>query len=206
MQKLRELVQAKISEKEVLKKTVIELKQRLLVEKQHQLDLMEARELLQVAARRTQEQLVQCVEKTVTACLHAIPFDEEYDFRIKFENRRNSVECDLVFVNKDGYEIDPLDGIGYGAVDIASFALRIAYWKLQDNSRNTILWDEPFKNLDKEKHPYAAEMIHELCKQHGLQFIISTHETGLIEFADKKFEVTMKNGTSIVEELNGSFD
>jgi DNA repair exonuclease SbcCD ATPase subunit len=106
------------------------------------------------------------------------------------------MECDLVFV-KNGNEYKPLDSCGYGAADVASFALRIAYWSL-GNTRPVLIWDEPFRQLDKKKQEMAAEMVAKLSKQLGIQIIIITHSDELAECADKVFKVSMENNISKV--------
>lgn len=161
-------------------------------------DLGEARNLLQKAAQETQKLLEHDISTIVTLALDAIPFDNPYKFTAKFETRRNTTECDLLFVAENGETLHPLESCGYGAADIASFALRIAYWSMQEDARNCIIADEPFSNLDKLKHPYASQLLRELSERLELQFILSTHEPSIIECADRIFNVSKKGGVTHV--------
>lgn len=158
-------------------------------------DLQVARSLFQKAAQLTQEKLSVHISDLVSLALRSV-FDDPYEFQATFENRRNTMECDLMFV-KDGNEYKPLDSCGYGAADVASFALRIAYWSLGE-TRPVLIWDEPFRQLDKKKQAMAAEMVSKLSKELGLQIIIITHSEELAECADKVFNVSIKNGISKV--------
>ncbi|MFU8773573.1 MAG: hypothetical protein ACNA8H_14295 [Anaerolineales bacterium] len=158
-------------------------------------NLQVARSLIQKAAQLTQEKLSSHISDLVSLALRSV-FPDPYEFQVVFENRRNSMECDLNFV-KDGHEYKPLDSCGYGAADIASFALRVAYWSLGD-TRPLLIWDEPFRQLDKKKQPLAAEMVKRLSQELGLQIIIITHSEELAECADKVFNVTIKGGISKV--------
>ena len=93
-----------------------------------------------------------------------------------------------------------MNSSGGGPIDIASFALRIASWSLQRPIRsNTIILDEPMKNLSKEYQEQGALMLQEVSRKLGIQFIIVTHEPVLARFADKTFNVSIKNGISRVE-------
>lgn len=163
------------------------------------INLEEVRVLFQTAAQVTQQQLSIQTSDIVSNAL-AVVFDDPYEFKVNFVKRRNVTECDLVFV-KDGEEYDPLSSCGYGAADIASLALRVVYWKLDEtNSRNCLILDEPLRNLSLDKQPLASRMIKNLCKiGDGLQFLIVTHNIALTEEADKVYK-TNKTKHTITEE------
>ncbi len=160
-------------------------------------DLEEARVIFQKAAQVTQSQLSEQVSGIVSSALAAV-FADPYTFVIDFVSRRNTTECDLLF-EKNGKRRSPLASCGYGAADIASLALRVAYWKLDGESRNALALDEPTRNLDVFKQPLASMMIKNLSKMEGgLQFIIVTHQKALAESADRQFSVVKENDVSYV--------
>lgn len=163
-------------------------------------DLEEARTIFQKAAQVTQEQISFHIENIVSHALAAV-FDEPYEFKVDFVKRRNSTECDLLFVDEKGAELKPLDSCGYGAADIASLALRVAYWKLSEGVRNTMCLDEPTRNLSLDKQPFASKMIQQLSQKLQLQFIIVTHSIALAESSDKIFKVEKTINGSIVKEI-----
>lgn len=152
--------------------------------------LIIARELIRKASSITQERMKSTIENIVTSSLQFVPFERDYSFVMDFIARRNTMECDLLFKRGDNL-IAPLESSGYGAADIASFSLRVGYNQLNEHSANVIIVDEPFSNLDKDKHVFALQMMKELHKQFGIQFIISSHEVSLINGADKVIEVSM---------------
>lgn len=164
------------------------------------LDLEECRRIIQQAAQQTQNMLKDDIENIVTAALRSIPFEQEYSFVVDFVPRRNTTECDLLF-ERNGNRVSPLDSCSYGAADVASFALRVAYWKLHGGLHPFIGCDEPFHNLDKKKHIYAVDIVKRLNEEFGIQFLISSHEPTIIAAGDKVFDVTMVNGESNVEEV-----
>jgi len=163
-------------------------------------DLESTRIIFQKAAQITQAQLALKVSEIVSNALAAV-FEEPYTFKVEFVRRRNVTECDLLF-EKNGKTKSPLDSCGYGAADIASLALRVAYWKLDGEARNVLVLDEPTRNLDANKQILASMMIKNLSKMPGgLQFIIVTHNIPLAESADKQFGVTKINEISYVQEM-----
>jgi len=162
-------------------------------------DLEEARAIFTKASQVTQTQLSKQISSIVSSALDAVSFP--YSFVAEFVQRRNTTECDLWF-EKNGSRKKPLDSCGYGAADIASLALRVAYWKMEENSRNCLCLDEPFRNLDKDRLPLASMMVKNLSRMKGgLQFLIVTHNPALAKSADKVFQVTKENDVSHVEEI-----
>jgi len=157
-----------------------------------------AREIIRIVGLETQQQLQFHISDITSLALAGV-FAEPYQLKVDFVPRRNKTECDLLFV-RDEKEIDPLDASGYGAVDVAAFALRVSSWSMKlPRSRNTIILDEPFRFLDKSRQPLASQMIKELSDKLGLQFIIVTHEEALTQHADKIFNVKQTKGISYVE-------
>jgi DNA repair exonuclease SbcCD ATPase subunit len=182
-----------IMQRNELRSSLISLK--VLLENHEQ-----ARVVIREAGMETQRQLQYHISDIVTMALESI-FETPYRFEVEFVERRNKSECDLYF-SRDGMRVDPLEASGGGAVDVASFALRVASWTMeQPRSRNMIILDEPLKNLSKTYQDKGSELIKQLSERLGIQFIIVTHEPVLASYADKTFEVTIINGKSQVKEI-----
>jgi DNA repair exonuclease SbcCD ATPase subunit len=157
--------------------------------------------IIKEVGRKTQEKLQFHISDITSLALDAVMPEDPYKLTMEFVDRRDKNECDLRF-ERQGNLMKPLDSSGVGAIDVASFALRIAAWSIQfPKSRPVIILDEPFKFLDKSKHGRASEMLKELSLKLGLQFIIVTHEEGLTENADRIFKVSNIKRTSKVEQV-----
>jgi len=168
-------------------------------EKRHGAGL-KARALVQKIAADTQQGLEYHISNLVTMALNSVS-DEPIEFEVEFVQRRNKTECDLWFKKKDGEKMDPVFSSGGGLLDVASFALRCAFWSLK-KTRPVLVLDEPMKFLSRGYQPRAADMIKVLKEKLGLQFIITTHIPELIRAADKVFSVKLVNGISeVVEEV-----
>ena len=160
---------------------------------------VEAREYIIKAAQLTQENLEKHLSSIVTKALEIVFEEEAPKFIVRFTPKRNTSECEMYFSDDGVNEMDPLDSCGFGAVDVASFALRISIWAL-GKSRPTIIVDEPFRNLDSERMPRASEMVKILSDELGIQMIIVTHEEDLQANSDKVFIVSKnKDGSTITE-------
>lgn len=151
-------------------------------------DIELARVLIREVGFKTQEQLQYHISDITSLALSAV-FEDPYELKVSFVQRRDKMECDLTFT-RAGVELDPLNSSGYGAVDVASLALRVASWSMQrPRRRNTIILDEPLKYLSEDMQVFAGKMIKELSDKLGIQFIIVTHEPLLADFADRTFLV-----------------
>ncbi|KKK64526.1 hypothetical protein LCGC14_2983310, partial [marine sediment metagenome] len=99
----------------------------------------EAREILRAVGLETQRALQFHISDITSLALEAV-FSESptgpYELVAEFIQRRNKTECDLYF-SRQGSRVDPLDASGGGAVDVASFALRIASWSMKSPEHAT---------------------------------------------------------------------
>lgn len=163
--------------------------------KRHELAL----DTIRMAALATQQQLQYHISDVVSSALDTV-FDDPYEMVVEFVQRRNKTECDLFF-KKGDLILDPLSASGCGAVDIASFALRVASWTMRKpRSRNVIILDEPFKHLSVDLLPQAGELLKKICDEMNVQIIMVTHSDELVDSADKVFRIKQIDRTSKVKE------
>lgn len=157
-----------------------------------------AKEIVIKVGLETQQQLEVKVSDITSMAMETV-FPEPYKIELEFVQRRNKTECDIYFV-RNGNRSEPLSSSAGGTLDIASFALRIACWTLQiPRKNNTIILDEPTKWVSKTYRQDTAKMLKEISEKLNLQFIIVTHDPVLTQFADKVFEVSIKNGISQIK-------
>lgn len=167
---------------------------------QEQEDITRSLEIIQSVAKLTQQQLEIHIGGLVSLALEAV-FPHPYKLVLKFESRRNRSEADLLLQDEDGNLLSPMDAVGGGVVDVAAFALRIALWSLERPKPCPVMFmDEPFRFLSSDLQNRASQMLKEIRKKLGIQFLIVTHEQNLLEAADKVFEVGLEDGESKVEE------
>ena len=156
-----------------------------------------AREVINEISMYVQKQLQYNISELTSLALEAV-FDDPYQLVVEFVRRRNKTECDLYF-DSNGNKIDPYLG-GGGALDIASFALRLASWSMQrPQSRNVLILDESFSNLSDGLQLRAGQMLSEISQKLGIQIIMVSHKKIITEFADRSFYVKLIGGVTQVE-------
>jgi len=158
---------------------------------------MEARTVLQILAKEAQNEGVYSIIDIINMALSAV-FEEEIKFTIEFIEKRNKTEVEMYLEDQDGNKTTPRWDEAGGVLDIVFLAFRISLWAMSKPAP-VILLDEPVKNLSKPQQINASKILKTLSEELNLQFILVTHETALIESADRVFEVTKKNGISSVE-------
>lgn len=200
---LRARLEREKGKQDQVAKTLLALKTSLEEAEQSLVKHEKAREIIREVGLKTQQQLQYHISEITSMALEAV-FDNPYELKVNFVERRNKTECDLTFI-RNGMEVDPLEASGVGAVDVAAFALRIAIWSMgSPRTRNTIILDEPFKHLKGyEENKRVLNMVNELSRKLNLQIIMVSDERipreDIIESADKVFEVKMVNGISEVK-------
>lgn len=159
-----------------------------------------AREVVRKAAIATQETISFHIQDVVTLALASV-FQRGYRFNMEFVERRGKTECDLSLVDHtSGERVSPLDATGGGVVDVVSFALRVAMWAMgSPRKRSVICLDEPFKHLSGGLLPFAGQMLKEISKRLKIQFIVITHDSRLMETADKVVELKKDKGTTKIK-------
>lgn len=150
------------------------------------------------AALLAQSKLENHMGSIVTQAIKFVFFDKDIEFKIQFVERRDTTECDL-FIVENGKEYDIMNSRGHGLADICSIALRIAYIIL-DNVDNVLFLDEPFRNLNKDRHPYASLMLKEIAHQRNMQVIINTHVPDIADHADHVIRVVIEDNQSKIKE------
>jgi hypothetical protein len=167
---------------------------------QVQLDnVVKARTVVQAVAKATQEKIEIYISNLVTTALASV-FPDPYEFQLRFVERRNATEADLIF-SKNGNETDEiLEAGGGGVADIANFALMVSFWSLK-KSRATFILDEPDKFLHSLAYQErASAMMKSLCEKLGIQIIMVSDQPNIISEADKVIRVGNKNGVSFIVE------
>lgn len=151
--------------------------------------LEEAQAFLQKIANDTQEHLKFQIEDIVNLALETC-FPDEYEFSIVFDIRAGKTEARLSFISKrTGKEIDPMNASGGGVVDLTAFALRIASYALDRDCDNVIILDEPYRFISKNLLESVAHVLKTLSERLNLQVIMVTHESAMVDCADRVFEV-----------------
>lgn len=145
--------------------------------------------LLDHIVKDTEGKIVELFESTVSAALKDI-FDDSYEFRFNFGKRGNLSTCE--------YEIKSLehpvwDNIimtrGKSVAQVIAAVLRIILVKIDKNSADIVVLDEPLDGLEPERKSVAAKFLHDLCQTFGIQLIMITHGKEFIDYADEVLTV-----------------
>jgi DNA repair exonuclease SbcCD ATPase subunit len=198
VKKAKEKAIAELAKKDMLVNSLEKTKQSLSNQEQYLLDAEKARVVIQTTASEIQKNLEYRISNLVTMALAAV-FSDPYEFKVEFVERRNQTEADFLFV-KRGNECDPLDSSGFGAVDIASIALRMAIWSIK-KTRAIMILDEPSRDLSRDMQSKCSELLKLLSVELGIQMIITSHIPELIECADRVINVENIEGYSKVTVL-----
>lgn len=191
-----------IAEQRGKRKFLAEEKERLVNKKEELSEkyniLVKARTIVQIVAEQTQKKLEYHISNLVSMALASV-FPDPYVFNLRFVQKRNKTEAELVF-SKNGNETDDILNTGGGGVaDIASIALRISLWSIK-KTRPTLILDEATKFLHSpEYQEKASQMLKEVSEKLGLQIIMVSDQKNILEYADNIIPIINHNGVSTLE-------
>lgn len=172
LQNYRSKVNKLLAEYEHAKRQVVDEKRSLIDARKIEADLGESQKFVQAVAEQVQNLAHQQVASIVTRCLKAVFNDDAYDFNIAFEQKRNKTEAKLSF-GRNGMEFDPCSSTGGGAVDVASFGLRLVSLLLnRPAKRRLLVLDEPFSRVrGSEYQENVNEMLPTLARELDVQIV-----------------------------------
>lgn len=148
---------------------------------------------------KTRENLEFAVSKIASEALLSIFEDEAYQLETDFVSRRGQTECDIVFKKGGRSFADPEFESGGGAVNVASYALRISIMTIGE-VMPVLIADQPFRDLSAKYHSDFIEFFKKVSEEMGMQMIMISHLPEQIQSASKTFKVS--NGSVKVDFQN----
>lgn len=188
--------------KQYLEKTAQESKLQVLLNEANLSKFSDALDFLYKFSEFTRNEVKTKLETLANLALSSVFTDKQMEFRVVPNRNKKGLFYEL-YISTDG-KITPLEDCkGGGVLDIISLCLRISYLRIfKGTLRQVLILDEPFKNLDDIRRPAAIEWLSTTAKEMGMQLIIVTHLTDLIEKADKAIKVEQIDGVSKVYEID----
>lgn len=198
LQYLRRELEQRRGKRAQLIATVDGLKDTLLNLKRQMVRHERALEIVKQVGLMTQKQLEYHLAEQVSLAMEAV-FDDPYRLKVNFQEKRGKTEAEILFTRR-GLEFPPLGSSGGGPIDVASFALRIAYWSMRQDRKvaSVLLLDEPFSQLKGEDaNKRALAVVQEISRQLDVQIIMVSDERipreDIIDNADRVFHVMRSN-------------
>jgi ABC-type glutathione transport system ATPase component len=148
-------------------------------------------------------QSIEKICEVITACIEAV-YDRSFEFAIITSPDGKSKPVILEHTTKTKtitYENISQD-LGDGLKDVVMFGLHVMQWAFNpDKTRNTLILDEPFSGLGVLSYRISP-IIQELCKDMGLQIIMTTHNALTAQNADKIIVTEYKDKQTVVSEAS----
>jgi DNA repair ATPase RecN len=156
-----------------------------------------ARDIVTEVLAATQQEVVDVIEDLVTLALRAV-LDESYSFELELEVARNAASA-TPYVVINGQRYSPRGELGGTVVDVISLALRMAMWALSSpQPAGVFILDEPGKHISRDKQERFGRLIKQLSDLLDVQFLIVSHDAGIICHADRSWTVEQTSGISAV--------
>ncbi|MFA5526944.1 MAG: hypothetical protein WC992_08975, partial [Acholeplasmataceae bacterium] len=195
LKQLRRELEHRRGKRDQLQATVEELKGTLKDLRRQMLRHERALEIVKQVGLMTQQQLEYHLAEQVSLAMEAV-FDDPYRLAVHFQEKRGKTEAEVMFTRR-GLAFPPIGSAGGGAIDVAAFALRVAYWSMRQDRHvaPVLLLDEPFSQLKGEDaNKRALTIVQEISRQLNVQIIMVSDERipreDIIDNADRVFHVS----------------
>lgn len=182
-------------EKQAIEKSLTEQEKKLSTATFYAGECDQALHLLELVGNASRTQIKDQIENLVGHALKLTFEREDYGFVIDFVNRRNQIECDLLFSVGDR-KSNPLED-GGGGVDVITTALRFILISLT-HQPGPIILDEPGKWVSSEHRMNFLSFLKEFSHSADRQIIMTTH---IQEYTDPNcniIQVALDAGNSVV--------
>ncbi len=201
IQDLRNRLERRKGERDHLQRLIDDLESSLRSQERNLRRLWKARQIVQAVALTTQRRLEYHLSEQVSLAMEAI-FDSPYQASLRFEEKRGKTEARILFLRKH-LEFPPLGSAGGGTIDVAAFALRVAYLSMRQDQkiRPLLLLDEPFSQLKGEDaNRRALGLLQEISHQLEIQVISVSDERipreEIVASSDRVFLIQNRDGIS----------
>lgn len=180
MKSLRDKVNTALADYEHASRLAKEERTALATAEAYYTHAAKAQAVVQAVAEGVQAKATGQIARVVTRCLKAVFGKDAYEFAIRFTRKRGKTEAKLTFV-RDGNDVSPTGAAGGGAVDVASFALRLACLILSRPLRRRLLVsDEPFHHVNGTVYQErVGQMLLTLAEEMQVQFLIISDDDWL---------------------------
>ena len=186
--------------KSTLEKNITQIQDKLSGLEEDVEGLKDAREIVNNVMCLTQNEVKGFIEEVVSLALSSV-FGKGFSFEIEYSIKRNQSEA-VLWIIEDGIRNKPDFDVGGGVNDVASFALRLAFYALLDKKPSPIfVLDEPSKHLSSDKQILFGQMLNEISELLGVQILIVSHSPDIVDVVDKSYRIIKEKGISRVEEV-----
>ena len=167
------------------------------------IDTKKALNLCTKVAEETQKEFGDQLSALVTSCLQIVMVDAVYEFKIKFESKRNATSVDFTLL-KNGMEQEIMAASGGGIVQLCSVALRLALHQLKlPRSRDTIIIDEGLSALrGRENMERVYFMLSTMCEKLGIQIIMISNASDDSDLLEKYHTIELENIDGVAKVIN----
>jgi DNA repair exonuclease SbcCD ATPase subunit len=199
----QDLLQKKKTENELLDRQIQESFTKL-EKAMARLDVgQEALQFLEDVANSRRNVMKDKIESVMTEAVRLV-FGADYRVELSYsvKNNRSSMEIKVVKNTENGEVRRTMKGIGGSVSDSISVPLRLLVLLGSPKTAQVCALDESYKHVDRQRIDLVAEFIQDISHRLGIQIIMCSHHTAMIDKADTVYKIWDDNGKAkYVKEL-----
>jgi len=198
-----------IHETLISRRSVLDFKRALLVEKQSALSALEeqiallrqAVDFIGKLSEDAQLAVLTFMEQLLSSGVQDV-FDPAWSVKLELTKRGGRPAIALYLDQGDGMVVEVPDGVGGGVQQVLGVLMRFAVLYLLRGQRRTIMFlDEPFAHLSAAHIEAMIDVLKGLVATYNFEVLIVTHQQRLIDVADIVYSFSNVDNKTLVERL-----
>jgi hypothetical protein len=157
----------------------------------------EALQFLEDVANSRRNRMKEQIETIITEAVRLVYGSEyrvELGYRVK--NNRSSMDIEIVKETPYGEVRRTMEGIGGSVSDTISVPLRLLVLLGTPRTGRVCALDESYKHVDKQRIELVAEFVKDISHKLGVQVIMCSHHSAMIDKADTVYKIWDDGGKS----------
>lgn len=170
---------------------------------EYNINLQIAQNYLDLLIKQESNIFIKNINEILNYGIKTIFDDCDYSIEIQIDNDANKAVIYLVYSDENGNKISSdIQQCGGGIKTVIGVLLQI-FFIVHYELEPILFVDEGFSQVSSQYLPNLFSVIQEVTKKNGLKLLLVTHDTRILEYADKHYEI--QNGTAISLTKNNEY-
>jgi len=193
----KESLNKKKTENEILENQIVESQNKIGVASEKLEIGKDALAFLEQVANSRRNSMKDKIQSIITEAVR-FAFGNNYSVELSYSTKNNRSFMDIVVVKKTekGEVKRTMEGIGGSVSDSVAIPLRLMVIMGSSETSRVCILDEGYKHVDRRRIELVAEFIRDVSHKLGIQIIMCSHHTAMIDKADRVYKIWDDNGVA----------
>lgn len=193
----KESLSKKKTENEILEEHMVEAKNKVKLAAEKLEIGKDALVFLENVANSRRNVMKDKIQSVITESVRLI-YGNNYKVELSYstKNNRSYMDIEVVKQTEKGEVRRTMEGIGGSVSDSIAVPLRLLVILGSSETSRVCILDEGYKHVDRRRIELVSEFVKDISHKLGIQIIMCSHHTAMIDRADKVYKIWDDNGVA----------